>query len=1130
MDCPGCQFENPQGAKFCVECGNRLEVICPQCQTINSPSFKFCSECGNQLIKPLKKATNDLSFDEKLEKIQRYLPEGVTEKIISQRDRIEGERKLVTVLFCDMEDYSQLSEKLGLEKAYNIMDQVYEILIHKVHDYEGTVNEMTGDGIMALFGAPIALEDAPQRAIRSAMAIHREMARFSQKLKEEKKNNPTIKMRTGIHTGPVVVGTLGNDLRVDFKAVGETVNLASRMEGLAEPGTTYVTKDTFNLTEGFFRFEALGEKQVKGREKPVGVYRVIGSSSRRTRFDVSAETGLTPFVGRERELELLLDGFERSKDGRGQAFSIVSEAGLGKSRLLYEFRKAIASENVTFLEGKCLSYSRGSAYHPVIDILKSNFDIQEGDENLDVIKKIRTGLKTLSVDEAMTLPYLLELLTVAESGHNNDQLTPEAKKIGITEAIRLLVLKSSESQALILAFEDLHWIDKSSEGLIEDILEHIPGMRVLLILTYRPEFNLLWGGKSYHSQLNLIRLSNRESLSLIKHLLGTEAIEDRLVEFILEKAEGVPFFIEEFLKSLRDLKMIEKDAKNYHLANDVSQVTIPSTIQDVLMARVDLLSGDAKEVLQTGSVIEREFSYELIKHLMTLPEQNLLACLSTLKEAELLYERGIFPQSVYVFKHSLTRETVYNTLLHKRKVEIHKAIGKTIEKIHADKPEEFYEAVAHHSFLGKDWQRAYKYNREAGLKAHSFSAYEEEQRYFAASIEALKNLPRQKSRILEEIDLRYNMRAALFPLGRHDEWAEHIKKAEALSKEVGDDARLANSYNYLSTHSWIRGQHKEAISFCENALSLAESTGDFPVIITSTFHLGLPLLYTGDYRRQVKLHREVAQKLSGDAAFERFGLASLPSVLSRAFLTWGLAELGEFEEAEEWGQEGVEIVNKGKNLFSATWINAGLGTLYLLQGRPNLAIKTLEQALALCRDAGALSVFSFIASNLGHAHCLLGNPEAVLPILKEAIEPQKSILSTAPEIYPLTALAEVYHLKGQTPKAIHNLESAFDIFKQKGERGFGAWALYYLAKIQSQGDSGLVRQAIQSFRKAKEQAEALRMRPLLAHCHRGLGQAHKISGEKSEARSELKSAMDLYRSMGIELWIPEIQSAINSFK
>jgi class 3 adenylate cyclase len=316
-----------------------LELHCPHCETALPSIAEFCNKCGHKLSLPTEAPPKDLSFDEKLTKIQKYLPKGLTEKILSQRDRIEGERKQVTVMFADMEGFTALSERLGPEEAYTIMDQIYEILIHKVHDYEGTVNEMTGDGIMALFGAPIALEDAPQRAIRSAYAIHREIAKFNDRMKQEKQGLTQLKMRIGIHTGPVVVGTLGNDLRVEFKAVGDTVNLASRMEGLAEPGATYVSDETFKLTEGLFRYEALGEHTVKGKTDTVKTYRVIAPSTSRTRFDVSAERGLTPFVGRERELELLLDGFERSKAGRGQAFSIVSEAGVGKSRLLYEFRK-----------------------------------------------------------------------------------------------------------------------------------------------------------------------------------------------------------------------------------------------------------------------------------------------------------------------------------------------------------------------------------------------------------------------------------------------------------------------------------------------------------------------------------------------------------------------------------------------------------------------------------------------------------------------------------------------------------------------------------------------------------------------------------------------------------------------
>jgi len=376
MKCPNCQHQNLEDARFCNECGHKLELICPECGKVNPPGSRFCNKCGQNLTLPsepaLRPTLKDLSFDEKLDKIQRYLPKGLTDKILSQRDKIEGERKQVTVMFTDMEGFTALSERLGPEEAYSIMDQVYEILIHKVHDYEGTINEMTGDGIVALFGAPIALEDAPQRSVRAALAIHREMARFSERMKQQgEKTIPPLKMRIGIHTGPVVVGTLGNDLRVEFKAVGDTVNLASRIEGLADPGATYISEETFKLTEGFFRFEALGQREVRGKENAVNIYRVIAPSTRRTRFDVSTERGLTPFVGRERELELMLDCFERSKGGVGQAFSIISEAGVGKSRLLYEFRKALSSEDVTFLEGQCLSYSRGVAYHLMIDILKA---------------------------------------------------------------------------------------------------------------------------------------------------------------------------------------------------------------------------------------------------------------------------------------------------------------------------------------------------------------------------------------------------------------------------------------------------------------------------------------------------------------------------------------------------------------------------------------------------------------------------------------------------------------------------------------------------------------------------------------------------------------------------------------
>jgi len=416
---------------------------------------------------------------------------------------------------------------------------------------------MTGDGIMALFGAPIALEDAAQRAIRSSLAIHREIAKFSDRLKQEKINVPPIKMRIGIHTGPVVVGSVGNDLRVEFKAVGDTVNLASRMEGIAEPGATYVTADTFKLTEGLFRFEALGEKEIKGREDLIPVYRAIAASTSRTRFDVSAESGLTPLVGRERELSILFDGLEQAKAGRGQAFSILAEAGIGKSRLLYEFRKAVSSEDVNFLEGKCLSYSRDVAYHLYRDVLKANFDIRGGDGDSVIREKVKKGLQILGVDVNIELPYFLELLSVKDSGIDEIAMSPEAKKIRIMEALKQIALKGSEIRPLILAYEDLHWVDKSSEDVVKYVLESLPGARVLMIFTYRPEFVQTWGAKSYHNQITLNRLSNKQSLMMVYHILHSEELDSDLEEFILEKTEGIPFFIEELIKSLKDLKITD---------------------------------------------------------------------------------------------------------------------------------------------------------------------------------------------------------------------------------------------------------------------------------------------------------------------------------------------------------------------------------------------------------------------------------------------------------------------------------------------------------------------------------------------------------------------------------------------
>jgi class 3 adenylate cyclase/tetratricopeptide (TPR) repeat protein len=947
MKCPKCQFENPENMIFCGECGAKLEYICPECSFSNPLQFKFCGKCGLKLKPTAEAPVKDLSFDEKLIKIQRYLPKGLTEKILSQKDRIEGERKQVTVMFCDMAGFTALVEKLGSEDTYDIMDQVYEILIYKVHEYEGTVNEMTGDGVMALFGAPIALEDAPQRAIRSAMAIHKELAKFSDDKKCE--NIPPLKMRIGIHTGPVVVGTLGNDLRVDFKAVGDTVNIASRVESLAESGSTYVTEDTFNLTEGFFRFEALGEKKIKGKKESVRIYRVITTSSRRTRFDVSAERGLTPFISRERELELLLDGFERSKAGMGQVFSIMAEAGVGKSRLLYEFRKIISNEDITFLEGKCLSYSRYVPYHPVIDVLKANFNIQDGDEDSVLRKKIKADLKILKLDEQLTLPYLLEILSVKDSGITMTSMSPDAKRDRIIEAVKRITLKGSEIRPLIIATEDLHWIDKSSEDYYTNLIDSISGARVFLIFTYRPEFVHTWGGRSYHNQVNLNRLTNKESLSMVYHLLGSDNLDMDLENLTLDKTEGVPFFIEEFIRSLKNLKLIEVKDKKYHLIKDIQDVAIPATIHDVIMARVDSLPEDAKKLLQIGSAIEREFQYELIKRLTRISERELLSRLSVLKDTELLYERGIYPETTYIFKHALTREVIYNSILTKQKKRLHGKIGKAIEDLYKENIDEFYEVMAKHFIIGENFEKGAEYSKQVAKKAEKTASLNDAIAYSQDRISCLERLPQTKNVQNKIIDDRTTLGLYYLQMTNWIKAKKAIDPIIDLAITQDYKGRLSQIYTIIGAYSmWIKEDIPAAIVNFEKAEKISEEVNDYISFILANYNLGGTLAYNSEFDKSDSCFKKAID--INMAANSLWGVSSIKGTLSMTSYFMS----GRINLCHQTSTEATLIAEESGDIYSKALAYTGHGISLLGKGLFEEAKKYLIMGIDFCKRINLL--------------------------------------------------------------------------------------------------------------------------------------------------------------------------------
>jgi len=1120
MKCPKCQFDNPEDAEFCNECGNKFEITCSACGRVNPIGSKFCNKCGNSLAQIIKPTSKELSFDEKLTRIQKYLPGGVTEKILAQRGKIEGERKQVTVLFCDMENFTPLVEKLGHEEAFTLTDKIYEILIHKVHEFEGTVNDLSGDGMMALFGAPIALEDAPQRAIRSALFIHREINQFSDRMKQEK-GIPAIRMRAGIHTGPVVVGALGNDLRVQFTAVGDTVNLASRVQNLAEPGTTYVTEDTFKLTEGFFRFEALGEKKVKGKEGPVKVYQVIAPSTRRTKFDVSAERGLTSFIGRERELELLLDGFQRVKLGKGQAFSIISEAGVGKSRLLYEFRKAVANEDVNFLEGKCLSYNKGVAYHPVIDILKSTFDIQEGEADQGIREKVKKGLEFMKVDEPSTLPYLLELLSVKDSGIDLISMSPEAKKDRINEAIKRIVLKGSEIQPLIIAFEDLHWIDKISEDVVRSHLDSIPGSRVLLIFTYRPEFVHTWGAKSYHNQLTLHRLSNRESLEMLTSILGTREIEKSLEEIILEKTEGVPFFIEEFIKSLKELKIIERKDNSYRLSKDIYQLTIPSTIQDVIMARVDSLPERAKEVLQTGSVIEREFSYPLISRVTGLPEKELLSYLSALKDSELLYERGIYPQSNYIFKHALTREVVYDSILAKKKKKLHEEIGSVIEELYKDNLNEHYEILSEHYFLSENYLKSAGYSKLSSKKAEKAVSFNDAITYAKKRVISLEKLPQTDDIEKQIVDARV-------VLGLNTAQMNHYIEAKVAIDPIIDLAvrrkykrRLCQIYTILGPYYYnVEEDFPRAFKALEEALKLSEEVKDFVSLVFASYWYGCALGFNCEFERSEQYFQRALD--INVAANNLWGTAVMKSNLAYfSYLCNGRVDL-----AFRTSNDGLQIAEGSGDIYSKAMAYVIHGASCFGKGLLEEAEKYSLKGLEFCERINFPAWDALAQFFLGETYFEMGDYKRS----EEHYEKGSLALENTRSWTSFTNLAKVGLARSKVlnKKTDINLESLYAHSRNHKWKVTEGWIQRFIGEVLLNIDDQHISEAEYWIQNAIESDQKNRVMFNLGRNYALYAGLFKRKGDRLKAQEHLGKAIEILKECGADGWVEKYERELAS--
>lgn len=712
MKCPICQFENPEGSKY-------------------------CNECSCRLADPSESIGKDPAFDEILDKFQRYLPKGLTEKILAQKDKIEGEHKQVTVMFCDMEGFTAFVDKLGPEAGYAVMDQVYEILIHKVHEYGGTINEMTGDGVMALFGAPIALEDAPQRALRSALSIHNEIDRFNAR-KRGQSGLPPIKIRAGIHTGPVVVGSLGNDLRVEFKAVGDTVNLASRMEGLAEPGTTCVTDEICKLTRGLFRFEDLGEKEVKGKKGSVSVYKLLSAKEDVYRPRLGSERMIySEMVGRDRELDRLELQVLKAVNGQGSVVNIIGEAGIGKSRLLAELKSRDVIKRVALFEGRAISMGRNLSFHPVIDLLKQWARIRETDGEAASFGKLETAVRSVYPEEVSeVLPFVATLMGMKPSGRYAERIKGiegEALEKLIVKTMRDLLVKVTEQNPLVIVAEDVHWADTSSIELMESLFRLVETQRIVFINVFRPGYSETSDRivetvkeklKVYHVEIALQPLDEQMSETLINNMLSIRGLPYGVKDRIIKRAGGNPFFIEEVVASFIDEGVVVLRDGRFEVTDKIDSVMIPRTISDVLMARIDRLEEKTRSLIKTASVMGRNFFYRILIEVAKTIE-DIDGRLAYLKEIQLIEERKRMEELEYLFKHAIAQEAAYESILQKKRKELHLEVAEAIEKVFHEKLPEFFGMLAYHYSKGENLAKSEEYLIEAGKEAlRSSASYE----------------------------------------------------------------------------------------------------------------------------------------------------------------------------------------------------------------------------------------------------------------------------------------------------------------------------------------------------------------------------------------------------------------------
>ena len=840
MKCPGCQQENPPQAKFCLECGAAFSLKCSVCGTELPVGAKFCLECGQSVSAQPAIASRFTSPG-------AYTPKHLVEKILTLKSTLEGERKQVTVLFADMKGSMELLADRDPEEARKILDPVLEHMMEAVHRYEGTVNQVMGDGIMALFGAPLAHEDHAVRACYAALRMQESVKKYAEEI--QRAEGIPIQIRVGVNSGEVVVRSIGSDLKLDYTAVGQTTHLAARMEQMAMPGSILMTADSLSLTEGFVQVKPLGPVNVKGLSDSIEVYEITGAGPVRSRLQAAAARGLTRFVGRSAEFETLCQALERAGTGRGQMVALVGEPGVGKSRLFWEFTHSRRTVDWLILESGSVSYGKATPYLPLIDLLKMYFRITDRDDQREIREKI-TG-KLLTLDKALepTLPAFLTLLDVPLDDPQWQLLDPPQRRRRMLEAIKLLLLRETQVQPLLVVIEDLHWIDSETQSFLDSLIESLPTARMFVLVNYRPEYQHGWGNKTCYTQLRIDPLPAESAEQLLHSLLGNDLGLEPVKRLLIARTEGNPFFLEESVHTLVETKALVGEPGAYRIAKPIESTQVPATVQAVLAARIDRLPSEEKRLLQSASVIGKDFQFVLLQAIADLADEPLRHGLAQLQAAEFLYEASLFPDLEYTFKHALTHEVAYKSLLRASRQSCHERIAHVLEQRFPDIVETQPRLLAHHYTEARLGALALPYWQRAGDRANERAAHTEAISYLSKGLELLKALP-------ETLECRQHELSLYTALGRtlkdvrgygDPEVEQAYARARELCRQIGEAPQLFSTLLGLSIYFVVRAELQTARELAEQLLEIARRVKDPVLLVEAHYALGVTRFWLGEF-------------------------------------------------------------------------------------------------------------------------------------------------------------------------------------------------------------------------------------------------------------------------------------------